>query len=81
MTTNAKSRSKGGLGVKRLKDVDSAGQCLVFNTFFKIFPLLAILGLVGGGTIGLLVAAAVSVLAAFLCVGKTGTPFSFTVLS
>jgi hypothetical protein len=51
------------------RDVDSANQCLVLNTFFKIFPFLGILGLLAGGVVGLLAAAAISALAAGWCVG------------
>ena len=50
---------------KQLKDVNSPRQAMWLGNFMRVFPLLAIAGLLAGGVQGLIVAAAASVLAAF----------------
>jgi hypothetical protein len=47
-----------------LKNVDTAKRASSLNTFMKVFPFLAILGLVLGGVLGLLIAFAISIFAA-----------------
>jgi tetratricopeptide (TPR) repeat protein len=51
---------------KPLKDVDIAKRALILTSFMKVFPLLAILGLVLWGVLGILVALLVSIVAAML---------------
>ena len=51
---------------KPLKDVDIAKRALILTSFMKVFPLLAILGLVLWGVLGILVALLVSIVAAMV---------------
>ena len=51
---------------KPLKDFDTAKQALVLNNFIKVFPFLAILGLVLKGVVGLLIAFVVSIVAVMI---------------
>jgi len=51
---------------KPLKDVDTAKRASILNSFMKVFPLLAILGLVLWGVLGILIAFVVSIVAAMI---------------
>jgi hypothetical protein len=49
---------------KQLKDVDSARQAILLNSFMRTFPFLGTLGLFTGGFQGLVIAAAASAVTA-----------------
>jgi len=60
------------MGLKPLKDIDSAKSALILKNFMWAFPFLAILGLVLKGILGVLIAIPVSVAVALIAVMISG---------